>query len=525
MLVFLPAIILLAAACSGIFLVLTKRGGGFIWAIGFISSLAIWIFSLVVPVSSFPTASIANWLPFSQVVSGFTFKVDLSSVSYIFCISTITLSFVITSTVHLQSSDWRPGILLILLNSGLGMLSLVTLDPFGLLITWTLLDFCSLGSDLWFAPDNREKQKAVTSFVIKLLGSFTIMVGVIAGGGKGVNFDLATIPPNVVLIFLLAVVLRFWGIVQNFPQQGNRYFLSIKVLVKLISLSSVIVLLNRFPALTLSGPGTTWILISLILVGLWSTARVLLASDMAVALPFLLSGFGSLQIFSVLQNHADVAMLWGCLALMITGSLVTFLKFRRFHAIFPSVGLLLAIGIPFTLGGMGLVGLIHPFSGYSVFMLIILLGLLVGTARIVWQMEGSQIQVDRPVSIVYLVGSLVLPFSTIILGVKVFNGFLPNPNIIVSGVLLIIGVLLSGIYYRVRSTMHPQGTADNVIHFVRQVQKIGKWDPLAKFLQVLIQFMNLIVKLMTNILEGDGGFLWTLVLLAVMISIVSSGGG
>jgi hypothetical protein len=525
MLVFLPVLILLAAAISGTILVLTKRGGGFIWAIGFISALAIWIFSLVVPVSSYPSVSVTNWLPFSQVFSGFTFKVDLSSIAYIFCTSTIALSFVITSTVHLQSADWRRGIILILLTSGLGILSLVSLDPFSLLITWTLLDFCVLGSDLWFARDNPEKQKVVTSFVIKLMGSFAIMAGVVASGGKGFNFDLAAIPPEVALIFLSASILRFWGILHNFPKMEGGYFLSTQVLIKLISFSSAIALLSRLPALNLSSTGSTWILISVILVGLWSAARVMLASDLSMAIPFFLSGFGSLQIYCVIENHAEIALLWGCLVLIIGSSLGTFLKFRRFHSILPSLGLFLAVGIPFTLGGMGLTGLINPFSTFSVFMLIILLSLLVGIARIVWQMEGAQIQVDQPISTIYMVGSLVLPISIIILGAKIVGDFISNPNIVISGVLLVVGILLSGIYYRVRTTFHPKETANSFIRFVRQVQTIGKWNLPARFLQAVIQLMNLSVKLMSNILEGDGGFLWTLVLLAVMISVISLGGG
>ena len=525
MLVFLPVLILLAAAISGIILVLTKRGAGFIWAIGFISAVAIWIFSVVVPVSSYPSVSVANWLPFSQVFSGFSFKVDLPSITNIFCISAIALSFVITSTVRLQSADWRRGVILVLLISGLGILSLVSQDPFSLLITWTLLDFCVLGSEIWFAGDNYDKQKAVTSFVIKLMGSFTIMAGVVASGGKGFNFDLTAIPSEVGLIFLLAIILRFWGIVHNFPKKTVEYFFSTQVLTKLISLSSAITLMSRLPAMNLTSGGSTWILVSVILVGLWSAVRVMLASDLSTAIPFFLSGFGSLQIYCVIENHAGIALLWGCLALIIGSSLGTFLKFRRFHSIVPTLGLLLAVGVPFTLGGIGLTGLINPYSTFSIFMLIMLLSLLVGIARIVWQMESIQIQVDQPVSIVYLVGSLVLPISALILGAKVIGEFIPNPNIVISGILLGIGILASGIYYRIRTTFHPRETAIILIRLVRQVQKIAQWNLPTKLLQAIIQLMNLFVKLMSNILEGEGGFLWTLVLLAIMISVISPGGG
>lgn len=525
MLVFLPALILLAAAISGTILVISKRGGGFIWAIGFISALAIWIFSLVVPVSSYPSVSGTNWLPFSQVFSGFTFKVDLTSIALIFCISTIALSFIITSTVQLQSADWRRSSILVLLNSGLGILTLVSLDPFSLLLTWTLLDFSILASDLWFAADNLEKQKAVTSFVIKLMGSIAIMGGVVASGGKGFNFDLTAIPSEVALIFLLAVILRFLGIVQNFPQKANGLIFSTQILIKLISLSSAIALLSRIHTLTLTSVGTTWILISVVLVGLWFAVRVMLASDLLTALPFFLSGFGSLQIFCVIENHTAIALLWSCLTLIIGSLLGTFLKFRWFHSIFPSLGLLLAIGIPFTLGGMGLTGLINPFSVFSILTMIILLSLLVGTARIVWQMERIHIQVDQPVSIIYMVGLLVLSISGLILGVRVLGLYNPNPNIVFSGILLVGGMLVGGIYYRVRATFHPQETANSFIRLVRQVQKIGKSNIPERLLHAGTQLMSLFVKLISNILEGDGGFLWTLVLLAVMISVISPGGG
>jgi hypothetical protein len=290
-------------------------------------------------------------------------------------------------------------------------------------------------------------------------------------------------------------------------------------------LASSIALLSRLPAFSLSSVSMTWISISIILVGLWSAARVMLASDLSSALPFFLSGFGSLQIYCVIEHQAGSALLWGCLALFIGSSLGTFLKYRRFLSILPSLVLVLAIGIPFTLGGMGLTGLIKPFSGFSAFIVVILLGLLVGVGRLIWQMQIIKLQVDQPITIVYMVGLLVLPISTTILGAKMSGIFIPNPNLVLSGILMLVGVLAGGVYYRVLATYHPQETENSFIRLVRQVQAIGKWNLPGRFMQALIRLLDIIVRLITNILEGDGGFLWTLVLLAVMISVISPGGG
>lgn len=524
MLVFLPALIFLTAAISGTILVITRRGGGFIWAIGFITALTIWILSLVVPVSSYPVVSGTNWLPFSQVFAGFTFKIDLYSIALIFCISSIALSYVITSTVHLQSADWRRSILLVFLNCSFAILTLVSFDPFSLLLTWTMLDFCVLASNLWLAADSPERQRAITSFVMKLMGSFAIMIGVVASGGKGFNFDLGAIPSEVSLFFLLAFILRSWGIIEVFPRRAVGSSLPTTVLINLISLSSAIALLSRIPPMILPRVGTIWILISVILVGLWSAVRVLFATDLFSALPFFISGFGSLQIFCVIENHPAIAFLWGCLAVILGSLLGIFQRFNWFHSIPPSLGLVLAIGIPYTLGGMALSGLIDPFSFHSVFMLLILLGLMIGIARIVWQTDRIQIEIDQSISFVYTVGLLVLFLSALILGMK-FQGFYDsNPNIVISGILLVGGILLGGIYYRVRETFHPKEKPNRIIRMAGQLQKIGKSKVPNKLLSAVTQVMDLLVKLISNILEGEGGLLWTLVLLAVMISVISSRG-
>ena len=524
MLEFLPVLILLAAAVTGTLLVLAKRGGGFIWSISFISSLAIWILALVVPVSSYKPVLVTNWLPFSQIFSGFAFSVDLVSTSFIFCVSSILLSFVIASTIHMQKGDWSRGIILVLFTGAMGVLSLTSLDPYSLVITWTLLDFFTLGSDLWFAKDNRVKQNAVTSFTIKVISSLAIMAGVALSGGKGFNFDLTAIPSQIGLIFLLAIVFRFWGIMYNFPKGVEDYLFSTQVLIKLISLAAAFSLLSRIPIGDLSETGRIWILISIILVGFWSTIRVMLSSNLSSAIPYFLTGFGCIQLFCAIGNHSSSTIIWSCLALFIGSLLGVFKKFKSLYSILPSIGLLLAIGLPFTLGGMGLFGLIDPFSAFSILILIVLLGMLVGIVRIVWQMDIVAVHIERPTTIVYMIGIVVLPFSSIILGMKNSQGLSSNSNLFISGILLIVGVIASVVYYRVRNTFHPQGTASRFIRFVRQGQKMWKWNLAGKIIRSWMRLMDISINIISRILEGDGGFLWTLVLLAVMISVISPGG-
>jgi hypothetical protein len=154
-----------------------------------------------------------------------------------------------------------------------------------------------------------------------------------------------------------------------------------------------------------------------------------------------------------------------------------------------------------------------------------LLGLIVGIGRIIWRTKIDEIQVNPPISIVYMVGLLILPTSAIILGVKMSGTFDPNPNPILSGILLLVGIVTGVLYYRVRTTIQPQEKETSFVRIIKGVQIIGKWNSPERIMHAFLDLLDLFVKFITIILEGDGGFLWTLVLLAVMISVISPGGG
>jgi hypothetical protein len=525
MLVFLPVIILSIAATAGILLVITKREGGFLWAISFISLLAIWISVLVIPISSYQPLQISSWFSIPQISSVVKFSGDLISISYVFCICSILFCFLIISIIHLQKQNWNKLIILNLIAGCLGFLSLISQDSLSLVLIWTLLDLYGLGLDLWFSEDNLEKQKAVVSLAIKIVGSLIVIGGGIKGVTLGIDLDLSTIPTRIGLIFLVGIICRFVGIIYNFPKMGEEFIFRSKFIFKVISLATVFSLLGRIPKLEIPAVNRFWILFVLIIMGVWSVLRILFSKNFAVALPSFFSGLTGIQFYCAIQGKPEATLVWGCLALLIGILLGMFQRISRSFSIIPSLGLLLAVGIPFTLGGIGLVGIIEPFSVFSVFILLILLGILADLARIVWQMPKEPIHLEKILSFVYGIGIVSLPLSGFILGIQISRESYPNPNFLYSTIMLVAWIVIGGMSYWLNTPVRYQRLIKKFHNLVQNVKKIRDWDIPRKISHPLFNLLENVIRFISRIMEGEGGFLWTLVLLALMISVVSLGGG
>lgn len=237
-----------------------------------------------------------------------------------------------------------------------------------------------------------------------------------------------------------------------------------------------------------------------------------------------------LAIASVLRGNPQASIAWG-LTLILIGSVISlFTAVRRQMMFVPLLGLLGIAGLPFTptaSGWQGIIGL--PFDIYNpLFMLAVLL-LLWGFLRHVFQPRDFLEPMERWVHSVHPAGLLVLIITQ--WAVLIANW----RTIFVPGVwwasvpVALIALVGATVYYFNRERLMTESYREGWFNVF--ASRLGgalavffRLNWLYRFIGWLYQGLQGAVHLLTAMFEGDGGILWAMVMLAVLISIITIGG-
>jgi hypothetical protein len=219
------------------------------------------------------------------------------------------------------------------------------------------------------------------------------------------------------------------------------------------------------------------------------------------------------------------------MALLLSGGVIFLYSARRASVIFiPLLGALGLTGLPFTPAASGWTGLlVKPFTLLSLIFIVALALLLVGYLRHAFRPGDSLAAMDRWIQVVYPTGLLILVISQWLTGVL---GWSSSFTVGIWWGSLLASILAAGIFFGViglRRIQVPAAYSQSWLSIL--LERSG--DRLAAFFRLewvysLLRLFYLIaqrlIQFLTAILEGDGGVLWVLLLLALLVSLLQTGG-
>ena len=524
MLVLLPALLLILLGFVLLVVQRMRPNFGYAWLGASASTLIVWGLMLYLRFRLPSELVIENWRAFSALGSdSLVFQVDYISWPYALALSTLIAAVVISSPARLDAGgslpSWDRGLMLV----GMGLLAVFAASPLALVLMWTAIDVVELLALLGTATGDRLERSAVTSFAFRVTGTLLVLLAVLQGG-PGATFDFISHSQHLSLLLVLGAGLRLGVLPLNVPYASEPVLRrGIGTLLRMVAAASSLVLLARLPENAVPAAWVPWLLILAVLAALYGAGRWATAKDALSGRPYWLVAMAALAIGCVAQGQPSASLAWG-VAMILPGSVLFLFSARSAGLLaLPALGLIGLLGLPFTPAAGGWVGLLgSPVNGNGLLFLVAQALLAIGYIRHALAPARPWSELETWARAVYPLGLALLIVADILIGIWGGPGF-RTLGIWWAAVIstAFIGFLVIG-----SRLLRPAARVGWLVTLgQRVVNFLSKIISLTWFYRLLEWFyarLGQVVRFLSLIFEGDGGVLWTLVFLALLITLIRS---
>lgn len=529
MLVLLPVALAVVGALAILILQRVRPSYGDSWLIAVGVALMVWGVMLALRWQENALVSLPAWWPVDRTVF-FTFQADRISWMYGFSLASLVMAVVLTAAVRLQQriTPWLWAEIFLL--EAAGLLVVLSGSFTTLIFVWTIMDVVELIVMLQNMRQVHQSQAAVVSFMLRLSGTLLVVWGIVRSQAVGAPLNLNTIIPEAGILLLLGVGFRLGVVPLHLPYgEEPRLRRGLGTLVRLSAAASSLVVLARLPSQTISGQWYPFLLAFSALAALYGAAMWASARTEMDGRPYLLIALAGLAFACVIQGQPTASIAWG-VGLILYGGLLFLSSVRvpRFFII-GLLGWLGLSGLPFTPSASGWAGLIsQPFSAANSLFIVAHALLMLGYMRHVLQ-SGSTTVLEEPwVNTVYIAGLSGL----ILIGwVVVFFGQPAGLELGVWWASSISAVLAVGGWFWFSRWQSKRLGSEGGGWFAVLAGRIGPWLGealslrwLYRGLSFVFQLLQSLVSFLSMLLEGQGGVLWALLLLALLSTLIAAGG-
>lgn len=417
----------------------------------------------------------------------------------------------------------------ILFLTSLGLLAVTAGNLLTLLLAWTALDLIELVILLSQMVQSRTRERIILAFSARIAGTcLVLLAGVLTGlHGAALSFEAFSWPISSLLI--IAAGLRLGVLPLHLPYtKGLPINRNLGTVLRLIPAMASFILLVRASTIGISGIARPYLLAFTVLAGTYAAVNWLRAKDELDGRPYWLIATSSLALVSAILSLPVACLSWS-IASVLSGGLIFSMSLRH-KKLVPLVilGILNLSSLPFssTWQGAGLfqfsslIGLSLPlYALFFFFFLLIQAFIVAGFTRHAMQAFSPETQipsfhVERWVWLLY-------PFSLIFLVlIHLFIGWQIYPNIrelpvsawIMGPAILIVTGLILFFAWRHPYLYHP--SLDKNIRSTWD--RLFSLDWVYRFFWKLFRSFTRASALVSEVLEGDGGLLWALVLFGLI---------
>ncbi|MGD2026245.1 MAG: hypothetical protein PVI99_00395 [Anaerolineales bacterium] len=519
MLTLLPVFALLGAAFLITMLGIFRPRFVYHWLLAVFGALlawgGVWYLHIRLPLSLGMLDSSFGNLPLPVI----SFHVDEITWTLALAVSTLTLAVLLTDVGRAAETSW----VIWAGDLGLGALGVAAVlsgDPGTLLLAWMMIDTIELGILLRQVRREDIRRRVLIFFTTNVLGSMMVIGAIAAAGAASGILDFNQIPSEAQIYLILAVGLRM-GV---FPLQAAflqdvRHQRGQGTLVRLISPAASLSLLVHTAAVQTPANWRGVLLFFSVLAASYGAVAWARAQDEVQGRTFWIIATAGFAFTGAIQSQQSAAHAWA-LAIIYPGAYLFLSSIRTRQMLALSIFSLLTLSaLPYTPISAGL-SMYQPFH----VLLVPLVGaqavLLVGFLRHMMQRTPPLTGVEPWIQVVYLVGLVVLPFThiaSVFMGLNVPSG----ENLPLWPLLLMLAFLILGTVSYLNGVKIPDAVYLQLDKFfsLRWTYTLVDWG---------FKLVRRVVDGISFLLEGEGGVLWTLVILAILISLLgqfTAGGG
>lgn len=532
MLLFLPVVLLLIAALAILIWQAVRPGFGVPWLVAVFAGLTVWGSLLFLRFRLPLQVVFKHWLPLGEASDYPYFQLDPVSWIYAFALAGVVLAVLLTAPARPISRTIVRGWAGILSISAMAMLAILSANPLTMAVTWVAIDLIELVVMLATVHESEQSRQAVVAFASRIMGIFVLLWAVLVARAHGVTLTFTQVPPEAGVYLMIAAGLRLGVLPLHLPYMTEvRMRRGLGGILRLAAPASSLVLLARLPSGSIPSDWAPYLLALTALAVLYGAVKWLFATDELEGRPYWLISLASLAVACVIRGQPLASIAWG-ITMMLAGSLLFFYSARQRSVYFlPVLGLLALSGLPFTPAGAGWQGLwTLPFNGLNLLFILALAILLAGYLRHAFQPGEPLNTMERWVQTVYPFGLLMLLATDWVGAYLNLRGSFALGSAWVGVVSILLALGGVAVYARIPAeavASEPAGSGWLAIltgRAGRVLSAIFRLNWLYRLIALVYGLLRRVVLALTAILEGEAGVLWVLVLLALLISLLTTGG-
>ncbi|MCA1900534.1 MAG: hypothetical protein LDL50_07510 [Chloroflexi bacterium] len=515
MLILISCSLFFAAALALLILQIVQPKAGYAWfaatggATLALASVLLWKtqapFDLTLPA----------WKPLSVFPTPLLFRADDKAFALALSVSALTLAILLTAITRsaiVNTLTWSGSLAL----GGMGLLAVSAGNPLTLLLVWSALDLIELAIQLPSAQGETGNEKIVISFSTRVMGSGLLLWANIVSAAQGNVFDFQSIAPQAGIYLVLAAGLRLGVLPLHLPYASETSLRrGIGTSLRLISAVSSLALLARAPAEGLQSAFTPFLMGLSVLAALYGGWMWLRAPDDLNGRPYWIICLAALAIISALSGNPLGVVAWGCALLLTGGALFLASAQHAWTERVLLVGTLSLSSAPFSLTASAWVGNL----GFSIPFVIAAQALLMaGFLRQALRVNArSALELEAGWGVrMYAAGIALLGLFQLLLGLTGWAGAFQIGAWLQALITALLTAAAVWATPRLR-LLNPvrahwvQGSASSSLSAAYQ----GLW--------LLYRFIRQVSQAVIAALEGEGGMMWTLLLLILFISFITQG--
>jgi hypothetical protein len=461
--------------------------------------------------------ALGSWQPVTSVSFAPTWLVDASSWPYALSLVALAVAFIFTSLVRAENHPvaWA-GTLLI---TSLGILAVTAENPLTLILAWTSIDLVELTILLRSPGSGLHSRGVVAAFISRLAGSGMVLWAALVCVANGTQLDFHTNSERVGIYLLFAVGLRMGLLFLQLPNLKEDVIQH--RFGTILQLVSTMVTLSLLAKVVIVAPNSIFSIILIILaavMALFSSWRWIRSSDEISGRPFWILTVSSLSLAACLYGNPTGSIGWAVM-LVLAGGLLFLNSARQKATIWlPFLGVIGISALPFTATAAAWQSG-NPNSWYIAGLFIPAQTLLsAGFIRhAILRGKPSLDSQERWSKVLYPVGLFLLAALTILLGLWGWDGALQIGQWWAAIISITLVVILTFLFSRRLFRIPLSLSANRRIRFIH-------FEKFSWLLARIYDFFHQVANIITSSLEGEGGLLWSFLLLALILSVLFSHG-
>lgn len=513
--------LLLATPLAMLIVRLARPRFAYFWLIAAFGGLLAWPLVLLSHPDQPLQIPLVTWKPEELLPVSPALLVDHISWPFALALASLALGVILTDVARAWEADWSvwAGSLAF---TALGLFAVLAGNPLTLLLAWAAIDLIELVILLLEHVQSAVRERLALNFSSRVAGIVLVILAGILARSSGSSFSFETISPRINVLLLLAAGLRLGVVPLHLP------FLSelplrrgLGTLLRLVPTAASLVLLSRTAAAGVPENLAPYLLVFSALAALYGSISWATADHELDGRQFWILGMAAFVVASSVRGQPSASLAWG-IALLLSGGLLFFFSARhRSLLVLPLLGLAGFSCLPFTPAWEG-VRMYTPFTPLMFAFLISQGIFMAGYLRHALRPGLSLTGVERWVWAIYPAGLALLPLTQVLI---TWWGRAPEA---VSGEIFppltaswpgLASLALAGLFIFLgrRGGSIPR----SLVTAFRRVFSFG-W--LYRLLWSVYHSLARWIGWINLILEGEGGILWTLLLLALLFSLLAQRG-